>query len=70
MNSAKVVKPSVTQRLSDRVGNPLEWTYVNKTILFLIIQLIVFGSFTIWSWIAMQYPEVLPWYILKSAVFN
>ena len=70
MDSATVVKPTVMQRLIDRIGNPLEWTYVNKVILILIVQLIVYGSFAIWSWIAMQHPEVLPWYILKSAIFK
>jgi len=68
MDSAKIVKPSVMQRLIDRVGNPLEWTYVNKVIMILLLDFTTYGSFTIWNWIALHHPVILPWYILNNAI--
>jgi len=39
MNNVNVAKPSVMQRLIDRVGNPLEWTYVDKGLFLLLLDL-------------------------------
>jgi class 3 adenylate cyclase len=68
MDENQTTNSSAKQNLFNRLGNPLEWSYVNKTLLLLINQLIVFGAFTCWNWIVLNKPDILPVYIQKLSI--
>jgi len=68
MDSATVVKPSVIQRLIDRIGNPLEWSYVNKILIFYGLQIFIYLSLVIYIYLAFRYPILYPHYIDQTSI--
>jgi class 3 adenylate cyclase len=49
MENVKALRTSPLSRLIDIIGNPLEWRYVNKLLLFLGIQIVVFSAFNVYA---------------------
>ena len=68
MENNKAAKTSAIQHLIDRIGNPLEWSYINKVLFLLSLQILVYLSLIIYIYLAFRYPVLYPEYFSKSGM--
>ncbi|MFC1850818.1 adenylate/guanylate cyclase domain-containing protein [candidate division CSSED10-310 bacterium] len=57
-----VMSMHVLERFLDRIGNPLEWSFVDKTLLLLVFYLSINIPLTILGYFAIQNPGIFPDY--------
>ena len=50
-------------KIRKTLGNPLEWTYVDKVILLLLIHIIVYLPFTLYIFLSTYFSVLVPKYI-------
>ena len=55
------------QSIIHRVGNPLEWGYVDKASLFIVIQLFVYTPLLLYVYLAHSFPSLYPAYFSQTA---
>jgi hypothetical protein len=55
MTKDESIKQSAIQRLIDNLGNPLEWSYANKILIFLGLQIVVYTSVDIYGYAFMGF---------------
>jgi hypothetical protein len=58
--------PSIFRRLLDRVGNPLEWSFVDKALLFLGFALLSNVLFTLALYVTSLVPGLTPEFFNRS----
>ena len=51
----------------DRVGNPLEWGYVDKAMLSILFQMLVYGVLVLYGYLAHIFPMLYPAYFSPTA---
>ncbi|MBU0736433.1 MAG: adenylate/guanylate cyclase domain-containing protein [Proteobacteria bacterium] len=68
MKNNNVKKISGIQHVMDRIGNPLEWRYVNKTLVLLALQILVYLSLIIYIYLAFRYPSLYPEYFSRTGM--
>lgn len=66
MTKDEIISPTPIKRLFDRIGNPLEWSYVNKILYFQGFQIVVYVSFIFYSYLTIRYPVLFPQYVDRS----
>ncbi len=54
------------KNLLERIGNPLEWSIIDKVLLVLCIQIMFFGSLWLFISICILFPEIVPHYFSPS----
>jgi len=59
-------KSSLIQNIFNRVGNPLEWSFVNKVLLLLVLQISTYGFIWIVTGIAILIPLSIPKYMIST----
>ena len=55
------------QSIIHRVGNPLEWGYVDKASLLIVIQLFVYTLLLLYVYLAHSFPSLYPAYFSQTA---
>jgi len=53
---------SFLRSLVYRIGNPLEWGYVDKALLLIVFQLLVYGALVLYVYLAHRFPSLYPAY--------
>jgi len=59
MPNHESTEKTIVQRMVNRVGNPLEWRWVDKVLILIGIQVVAFGSAMLYLCLAIQFPEIL-----------
>ena len=59
-------KPSLIQNILNRVGNPLEWHFVDKVLLLLVLQTSTYGFVWIVTGLAILIPFNIPKYMIST----
>ncbi len=52
--------------LFGRIGNPLEWSIIDKVLLILCIQIVFYGSLWLFTSSGILFPEIVPHYFSSS----
>ncbi|MBC8391893.1 MAG: adenylate/guanylate cyclase domain-containing protein [Deltaproteobacteria bacterium] len=60
MSNGDSIKKTLLSRLFDYIGNPLEWNYVNKSLLIICLHTSVFVGIDVWGFLAIYYPGLCP----------
>ncbi len=68
MEKAGNSENSATKWLVGRVGNPLEWNYIDKSILFLALQIAVYFAVVVYIHFALANPSLYPSYVNRAKI--
>ena len=68
MPNHESTEKTIVQRMVNRVGNPLEWRWVDKVLIIIGIQVVAFGSLLLYLCLAIRFPEILANCLNPSAV--
>jgi hypothetical protein len=66
MSYQKEAHSSIFKRLLDRVGNPLEWSFVDKALLFIGFALLINVLFTLGLHFSFHVPGMTPEFFDRS----
>ena len=59
MPNHESTEKTIVQRMVNRVGNPLEWRWVDKVLIMIGVQVVCFGSLLLYICLAIRFPEIL-----------
>jgi class 3 adenylate cyclase len=68
MKNGNTSNMSLKKRFMDRIGNPLEWRYVNKILCLLALQILVYLSLIVFIYLAFRYPALYPEYFSRTGM--